>query len=145
LPEIALGLASGGETFGGRALIGLGAPKGYRTRSNSECQTWMPGSHTVGDKLHGREGNSPDRQLRPPSSGLVGKDVGSQRQPGGWLRSSHSFKECVIAHWSSDPAPKIQRGSSRTPKLWIRWMPDGRGAFRAALKRYRKAPWSARK
>ena len=30
-----------------------------------------------------------------------------QRQPGCWLRSSHSFKECVIAHWSSEVAPKI--------------------------------------
>ena len=30
-----------------------------------------------------------------------------QRQLGGWLRSSHSFKECVIAHQSSDPAPKM--------------------------------------
>ncbi len=29
------------------------------------------------------------------------------RQPGCWLRSSHSFKECVIAHWSSDAAPII--------------------------------------
>jgi hypothetical protein len=29
------------------------------------------------------------------------------RQPGCWLRSSHSFKECVIAHWSSDVAPII--------------------------------------
>ena len=29
------------------------------------------------------------------------------RQPGCWLRSSHSFKECVIAHWSSELAPKI--------------------------------------
>ena len=29
------------------------------------------------------------------------------RQPGCWLRSSHSFKECVIAHWSSEVAPKI--------------------------------------
>ena len=29
------------------------------------------------------------------------------RQPGCWLRSSHTFKECVIAHWSSDCAPKI--------------------------------------
>jgi hypothetical protein len=37
----------------------------------------------------------------------VVKDVGLHRQPGCWLRSSHSFKECVIAHWSSDPAPKI--------------------------------------
>jgi hypothetical protein len=29
------------------------------------------------------------------------------KQPGCWLRSSHSFKECVIAHWSSDSAPKM--------------------------------------
>ena len=28
-------------------------------------------------------------------------------QPGCWLRGSHSFKECVIAHWSSDLARKI--------------------------------------
>jgi hypothetical protein len=42
-----------------------------------------------------------------------------RRQPGCWLRSSHTFKECVIAHWSSDSAPKIQRGSSLLPKLRI--------------------------
>ena len=30
-----------------------------------------------------------------------------QKQPGCWLRSSHSLKECVIAHWSSESAPKI--------------------------------------
>ena len=30
-----------------------------------------------------------------------------RKQPGCWLRSSHSFKECVTAHWSSDSAPKI--------------------------------------
>ncbi len=35
------------------------------------------------------------------------KDVSPLRQPGCWLRSSHSFKECVIAHWSSGGAPKI--------------------------------------
>ncbi len=29
------------------------------------------------------------------------------RQLGGWLRSSHSFKESVIAHQSSSFAPKI--------------------------------------
>jgi hypothetical protein len=29
------------------------------------------------------------------------------RQLGGWLRSSHSFKECVIAHQSSGFAPKM--------------------------------------
>src|SRR5699024_6691730 len=26
---------------------------------------------------------------------------------GRWLRSSHAFKECVIAHWSSGFAPKM--------------------------------------
>ena len=50
---------------GGRALNGLGAPPGCQNQSNSEFQ----GSHyfsnqAVGDKLHSREGNSPDRQLR---------------------------------------------------------------------------------
>ena len=35
------------------------------------------------------------------------KDVSTLKQPGCWLRSSHSFKECVIAHWSSIGAPKI--------------------------------------
>ena len=35
------------------------------------------------------------------------KDVGLLRQLGGWLRSSHSFKECVIAHQSSGFAPKM--------------------------------------
>ena len=33
--------------------------------------------------------------------------MGLLRQLGGWLRSSHSFKECVIAHQSSGPAPKM--------------------------------------
>ena len=50
---------------GGRALNGLGAPPGCQNQSNSK----FLGSHyssiqAVGDKLHGREGNSPDRQLR---------------------------------------------------------------------------------
>ena len=33
--------------------------------------------------------------------------MGLLRQLGGWLRSSHSFKECVIAHQSSGFAPKM--------------------------------------
>jgi len=37
----------------------------------------------------------------------VEKDVKLHRQPGCWLRSSHTLKECVIAHWSSGFAPKI--------------------------------------
>ncbi len=34
-------------------------------------------------------------------------DVILRKQPGCWLRSSHTFKECVIAHWSSEVARKI--------------------------------------
>ena len=34
-------------------------------------------------------------------------DVILRKQPGCGLRSSHSFKECVIAHWSSEVARKI--------------------------------------
>ena len=37
----------------------------------------------------------------------MGNDVILRKQPGCWLRSSHSFKECVIAHWSSEVARKI--------------------------------------
>ncbi len=36
------------------------------------------------------------------------------RQLGGWLRSSHSFKECVIAHQSSVAAP-IMVGTFKPP------------------------------
>ena len=58
-------------------------------------------------KLCVREGNSPDRPPRPPSPCRVAKDVRLPRQPGCWLRSSHPFKECVTAHWSSGHAPTI--------------------------------------
>ncbi len=71
------------------------------------------------DKRHCQKGNSPDSCLRSPSYNSVEKDVRLLRQPGCWLRSSHSFKECVIAHWSSDLAPKIQRGLSYTPKTEV--------------------------
>ena len=59
---------------------------------------------------------------------LVEKDVELHRQPGCWLRSSHTLKECVIAHWSSDSAPKIQRGSKPIPKLGLDSNVRGRGA-----------------
>jgi hypothetical protein len=50
---------------GGRALNGLGAPPGCQNQSNSEFQrSQYHRNQTVGDKLHSREGNSPDHQLR---------------------------------------------------------------------------------
>ena len=58
-------------------------------------------------KRRAREGNSPDRPLRPQSPCRVAKDVRPPRQPGCWLRSSHPSKECVTAHWPSRRAPTI--------------------------------------
>ncbi len=78
---------------GGRELDGLGSVNGIRIQLNCECREAQSGSQTVGAKLHCREGNSPDRQLRSQSGGLVGKEVELLRQPGGWLRSSHPLKK----------------------------------------------------
>ena len=77
---------------GCRVLDGLGALPGYRIQSNSEYYTPYRRSQTVGDKLHGQKGNSPDRQLRSQSVHSVVKDVKLRRQPGCWLRSSHHLK-----------------------------------------------------
>ena len=49
-------------------LFGLGALPGYRRQANSEDHYAYPGSQLLGDKLQRREGNSPDRQLRPQST-----------------------------------------------------------------------------
>ena len=60
---------------GGKALDGLGVLPDYQTQPNSECPRRVSGSQAVGDKFHGREGKSPDRQLRSPNPRLVAKDV----------------------------------------------------------------------
>ena len=100
LPEIAFRPVSGRTMAGWRALDFERAPH----RLPRKNQTRMPPSHwprvRACAKLCAREGNSPDRPLRPPSPCRVAKDVRFARQPGCWLRSSHAFKECVTAHWS---------------------------------------------
>ncbi len=80
-------------TFGGRALDGLGGSDPYQTQPNSEYQNVQSGRHTVGAKFHCEKGNSPNRPLRSPTDGSVGKEVGRPRQRGGWLRSSHPLKK----------------------------------------------------
>src|SRR5512143_3709571 len=53
-------------------------------------------------------GKEPRSTAKAPEWRLsVAKDVILLRQLGGWLRSSHSFKECVIAHQSSEVAPRM--------------------------------------
>jgi hypothetical protein len=69
----------------------------------------------------------------------VRKDVVVHRQLGCWLRSSHSFKECVTAHQSSVAAPIMYRDSSTLPKLraFLSFTGEGsgRGAFCSRMKR----------
>ena len=96
------------------------------TESNRTPNAGGPerGSQSMWAKLCAREGNSPDRPLRSPSSSRVAKDVRPPRQPGCWLRSSHAFKECVTAHWSSGHAPTIYGAKHGTEAAG--WRPLGR-------------------
>ncbi len=52
-----------------------------------------------------------------------------RRQPGCWLRSSHTFEECVIAHWSSEFARKITGAKLCTEIADSYENASGRGAF----------------
>ena len=63
-------------------------------------------------------------------------DVNLRKQPGCWLRSSHTFKECVIAHWSSEFARKITGAKLYTEivDLTLKDMLSGRGAFNSRTK-----------
>ena len=83
---------------GGRALNGLGGIALTEPYQTPNATYFELGSQTTNDKIRGQKGNSPDRQLRSQSVSEVGKDVRFLRQLGCWLRSSHSLKECVIAH-----------------------------------------------
>ena len=49
---------------GCRALDGLGGIPAYQPQPNFEYYENISGSQAVGDKLHCREGKSPDRRLR---------------------------------------------------------------------------------
>ena len=65
-----------------------------------------------------------------------------RKQPGCWLRSSHSFKECVIAHWSSEVARKITGAKLYTEIADLHANASGRGAFYSRLKHNRKDMWT---
>ena len=58
-----------GISLGGRALDGLENEKLTKLNQTANAKALNPRSETVGDKLHDREGNSPDHQLRSLSLG----------------------------------------------------------------------------
>ena len=72
----------------------------------------------------------------------MGNDVILRKQPGCWLRSSHSFKECVIAHWSSGVARKITGAKLFTEIADSYVSMSGRGAFYSRMKHDRKDMWT---
>jgi hypothetical protein len=45
--------------------MGKGAHKLTNPNQTPNADALEPGSETMGDELHGRKGNSPDRRLRP--------------------------------------------------------------------------------
>ena len=69
-------------------------------------------------------------------------DVILRKQPGCWLRSSHTFKECVIAHWSSEVARKITGAKLSTEIVDCHVSDSGRGAFYSREKHNRKDMWT---
>ena len=109
--------------------MAAGASPPTKANRTPNTQGPEPGSQNMWAKLCVREGNSPDRPPRPPSPCRVAKDVRLPRQPGCWLRSSHPFKECVTAHWSSGHAPTIYGAKHGTEAAGLTWS-IGRGAFR---------------
>ena len=74
---MALGPASGRSHAGVERRNPPGGLPGYPSEPNSEYRVPDPGSQSVGDKLHAREGNNPDRRPRPPKRRSVVKEVGS--------------------------------------------------------------------
>ncbi|KAG0447204.1 hypothetical protein HPP92_028437 [Vanilla planifolia] len=84
----------------------------------------------MGDKLHRREGNSPDHQLRPLNDRSVIKEVGVHRQPG--------------AYWIERPCAEDERGSAICRSCGMSTC-IGRGAFRLRGKHPRKQVWTKRK
>ena len=62
-----LGAASSISVIEVELLIGLGGYTAYQILTNSECYDMFLRSEAVGAKVHCREGNNPDYQLRSPN------------------------------------------------------------------------------
>ena len=109
-------------------LIGREGAKACQVRTNSECARVKPWSEGAGAKARVREGKNPDHRPRPPNHGRVDiNEVAALGQPGCWLGSSHSFKECVTAHWSSVGARRMIGHKPCAEAVGAVWR--GRGAF----------------
>ena len=64
-PRNAFRCSVGRSAMGVEHWMGTGAYKLTNPSQTPNTIAPEPGSETVGDELHGRKGNSPDRRLRP--------------------------------------------------------------------------------
>ena len=62
-----LGAASDMSLIEVELLFGCGGFTAYQSLANSECYKMLTGSEGMGAKVHVREGNNPDHQLRSPN------------------------------------------------------------------------------
>ncbi len=66
-PRNVLRYSRGHVAYGGRALLLCGGFTAYQATANSEYRSASTASETASANIRRREGNSPDRQLRPPN------------------------------------------------------------------------------
>ena len=93
-----------------------------RHQSNSEYHYLYSSSQNARAKLRRSKGKQPRPQVKVPKSVLSAmKEVEFLGHRGGWLRSSHSFKDSVTAHSSRDSAPKMigAKYSTETEDVYV--------------------------
>src|SRR5207249_6457911 len=81
-----------------------GAQKLTKVSQTPNAHTPEPGSETMGDELHWSRGKQPRPPAKAPNSRLSGKRCGIAQTARRLAQKQPPLKECVIAHWSSDPA-----------------------------------------
>ena len=120
--EISLGLASI-EIHGGRTLE---FPRGRQSLpKNIKLECRVIDDYQESDCYEISwivKGKMTQTSVKVPRVNVKWKRMWVRRQPGCWLKKQPSIQECVIAHWSRGPAPKMSgaetRHRSREPKGW---------------------------
>ena len=84
--------------------MGNGASPLTDLNQTPNAGAYKSGSETTGDELRWSKGKQPRPPAKAPNSWLSGKRCGIAKTARRLAQKQPPFKECVIAHWSSDPA-----------------------------------------
>ena len=101
---------------GGRALHGCGRPKAVPNPRKLRIPAPLFCRQTWGAKVLVSRGKEPRSSAKVPKGLLSEKGSTGAMTTSRWAWKQPSFKESVIAHWSSPRAPKMKRDSSNIPK-----------------------------